>query len=233
MRETLQADQSEGRTRKRARYDEDQSTQSTETSELAAESSISMNDTLEYERLATTPGLSPRTEARRDEIRRAHRYLHDHAEPGLLRIEPLPSSWTPGSEDEQQGAFNSAQAAHRIKSIQEQGSRFSGDRIFSPHLQRDDIAFSSSSRRTDTVPETGLVGDISIDTEKVGGDASTRKTRNKSRSRRTHEAGRERVMNRMRRNISAYLAANEDFQSADDDDACRSPCGQQTGEPDA
>ncbi|KAJ5084758.1 hypothetical protein NUU61_009337 [Penicillium alfredii] len=37
--------------------------------------------------------------AKRNEIRRAHRYLHDHAEPGLFQIGPLPSSWPTDAED--------------------------------------------------------------------------------------------------------------------------------------
>jgi DNA cross-link repair 1C protein len=36
---------------------------------------------------------------KRNEIRCAHRYLHEHAEPGLFQVDPLPSTWSTENED--------------------------------------------------------------------------------------------------------------------------------------
>ena len=54
------------------------------------------------EALVNTSSTSENSQAKakRDEIRKAHRYLHDHTEPGLLQIGPLPSSWPPEGDEE-------------------------------------------------------------------------------------------------------------------------------------
>lgn len=98
-------DEGDLRARKRARYDMDLSTQSTqETSSgiedfsLGTAGASQHHDPKQY----SLHNLSQSEEAarvKRNEIRQAHRYLQAHAEPGLFQVNPLPSTWPTEKED--------------------------------------------------------------------------------------------------------------------------------------
>lgn len=222
MRELLEETQGEGRANKRARYDQSQSTQSSDASEQPGEPAASLAEDLQYEELPVGPGLSPRTRTKRDEIRRAHRYLHEHAEPGLLEIEPLPSSWTPDPEQEQQGTnsparteVNTFASESHANATQELGSKFSGDGASSPRPHHFDLPSSIRPADAVQVPCIDLTEDESNDGE-IKGPMASRQHEVRSKAHRTSAAGRERVMNRLRRNISAFLATHEDLHDVED-----------------
>ncbi|OQE02551.1 hypothetical protein PENSOL_c002G08250 [Penicillium solitum] len=108
MRQTVANDvDDEGdlRARKRARYDMDLSTQSTqETSSGIEDFSLGTADASHHhdQKQDSVHHLSQSEEAaraKRNEIRQAHRYLQEHAEPGLFQVNPLPSTWPTEKED--------------------------------------------------------------------------------------------------------------------------------------
>ncbi|CAI7591543.1 unnamed protein product [Penicillium palitans] len=108
MRQTVANDvDDEGdlRARKRARYDMDLSTQSTqETSSGIEDFSPGAADASQHhdQKQDSLPQLSKSEEAaraKRNEIRQAHRYLQEHTEPGLFQVNPLPSTWPTEKED--------------------------------------------------------------------------------------------------------------------------------------
>jgi hypothetical protein len=108
MRQTISDDaDDEGdlRARKRARYDMDLSTQSTqETSSGIEEFSLVAADASHHhdQKQDTLHYLNQSEEAarvKRNEIRQAHRYLQERAEPGLFQVNPLPSTWPTEKED--------------------------------------------------------------------------------------------------------------------------------------
>lgn len=93
------------RARKRARYEMDLSTQSTqETSSGIEDFSLGTADASQHhdQKKDSLHQLSQSEEAaraKRNEIRQAHRYLQEHAEPGLFQVNPLPSTWPTEKED--------------------------------------------------------------------------------------------------------------------------------------
>ncbi|KAI3222875.1 hypothetical protein DTO012A7_8429 [Penicillium roqueforti] len=93
------------RARKRARYDMDLSTQSTQESSSGIEDlSLGIADASRHpdQKQDSLHRLSQFEEAarvKRNEIRQAHRYLQEHAEPRLFQVNPLPSTWPTGKED--------------------------------------------------------------------------------------------------------------------------------------
>ncbi|CAI7637005.1 unnamed protein product [Penicillium crustosum] len=108
MRQTVANDvDDEGdlRARKRARYDMDLSTQSTqETSSGIEDFSLGTANAnqIHDQKQDSLHQLSQSEEAaraKRNEIRQAHRYLQEHAEPGLFQVNPLPSTWPTEKED--------------------------------------------------------------------------------------------------------------------------------------
>ncbi|KAJ5824008.1 DNA repair metallo-beta-lactamase [Penicillium robsamsonii] len=108
MRQSLTNDvDDEGylRARKRARYDIDLSTQSTqETSSGIEDFSLDTAGASQHYDQKHYPlhNLSQPEEtarAKRNEIRQAHRYLQEHPEPGLFQVNPLPSTWPAEKED--------------------------------------------------------------------------------------------------------------------------------------
>ncbi|CAG8240533.1 unnamed protein product [Penicillium salamii] len=104
MRKIKEDEESESRPIKRARYDTEVSTQSSQ------ETSSGL-DYIEIHPADPTPQAEeqplPRqfgtsedaAREKRNEIRRAHRYLHEHAQPGLLQLDPLPTTWPTADED--------------------------------------------------------------------------------------------------------------------------------------
>jgi hypothetical protein len=99
MRQTAKDDEDEDspRARKRACHSLDTSTQNSQ------ETNPSVADTIQddqHQNLAHQS--SPSAEAarvKRNEIRRAHGYLHENAEPGLFQVDPLPSTWPTEKKD--------------------------------------------------------------------------------------------------------------------------------------
>ncbi|KAJ5497923.1 DNA repair metallo-beta-lactamase [Penicillium expansum] len=93
------------RPRKRVRYDMDLSTQSTqETSSGIEDFSLGTADASQYhdQKQDSLHHLNQSEEAarvKRNEMRQAHRYLQEHAEPGLFQVNPLPSTWPTEKED--------------------------------------------------------------------------------------------------------------------------------------
>ena len=97
-------DEGKLRARKRARYDVDLSTQSTqETSSGIEEFSLSAADTSHHrDQKQDSHYLNESEEAarvKRNEIRQAHRYLQEHVEPALFQVNALPSTWPTEKED--------------------------------------------------------------------------------------------------------------------------------------
>lgn len=97
-------DEGDLRARKRARYDMDLSTQSTQTSSGIEDFSLGTAGASQHhdQKQYSLHNLSQSKEAarvKRNEIRQAHRYLQAHAEPGLFQVNPLPSTWPTEKED--------------------------------------------------------------------------------------------------------------------------------------
>ena len=106
MRQTVKDDEDDDgpRARKRVRCDMDISTQSSqETSSEIDDINLCAADTTQNDQNQTSTCQLSRTEeaarTKRNEIRRAHRYLNEHAEPGLFQVDPLPSTWPTETED--------------------------------------------------------------------------------------------------------------------------------------
>ena len=95
----------DSRAKKGARYDMDLSTQSTqETSSGIEDFSLGIADASHHpdQKQDSLHRLSQFEEAarvKRNEIRRAHRYLQEHAEPKTFKVNPLPSTWPTEKED--------------------------------------------------------------------------------------------------------------------------------------
>jgi hypothetical protein len=108
MRQTVADDaDDEGdlRARKRARYDMDVSTQSTQETSSGIEefsfgaANASQHHDQEHGSLHYLSQSEEAARAKRNEIRQAHRYLQEHAESGLFQVNPLPSTWPTEKED--------------------------------------------------------------------------------------------------------------------------------------
>lgn len=112
MRQTLDQTDDEGgqRSKKRARFEADISTESSQSSDLVEvragtgnkdhKAHSALDGTIEQSSHTScttatsqvSPGNDPE-KAKRAEIKKAHLYLQEHADPSVLQIGPLPSSW--------------------------------------------------------------------------------------------------------------------------------------------
>lgn len=104
MRQTVEDQISDSRPAKRARYDTQASTQSSQETSIDLDyiDSGAINRTHQNRTEDQKPETGHSEEAarnKRNEIRRAHHYLHEHAEPGLFEIGPLPEAWPTATED--------------------------------------------------------------------------------------------------------------------------------------
>ncbi|KAG0153283.1 hypothetical protein PDIDSM_5133 [Penicillium digitatum] len=95
-------DEGDLRTRKRTRYDIDLSTQFTQetnssTEDLSLDTGQHQDQKQDYLQRSSQSGEAARV--KRNEIRQAHRYLQEHAEPRLFHVNPLPSTWPTEKED--------------------------------------------------------------------------------------------------------------------------------------
>ncbi|KAJ5929018.1 hypothetical protein N7454_006866 [Penicillium verhagenii] len=228
MRETLEMQyDEERRARKRARY-EDNSTQSTQSS-ICEELTSDAGGKRQSESSITSK-TPERIQARHEEIRQAHRYLHDNADPEALQIGPLPSS-VPTNEEGNKNDFRT------IVDSQEEEEEEEEEESLTPRLQPYTDSFADDginsdpplpvsqsysqipdSQETDTLTlpisilapsspinlDAALIGDSPPDGEssELGLRAS---------------AGRQRIMSRLHSRISAYIAASEGSYSAWED----------------
>ncbi|KAJ5326577.1 DNA repair metallo-beta-lactamase [Penicillium brevicompactum] len=103
MRQTVEDQGSDSRPTKRARYDTQASTQSSQETSINLSyidtGAIDRNHQNRIEDQEHRPGRSEAARNKRNEIRRAHHYLHEHADPALFEVGPLPESWPPATED--------------------------------------------------------------------------------------------------------------------------------------
>lgn len=253
MRETLEEMHYEDhQAGKRARYDEDFSTQSTDTSNVEAydailgetgcdefqhimqqvneppgqlagtqqPSSLQAFSPLPAQELVPpasqipdVPHTTDRAHAKRNEVRRAHRYLQEHAEPGLLEIGPLPSSWPPEEEHDPEsrpspeaGAGTSAQQISSTK----QGFLVLGDGACSPQPRLSQPG--QDSQHTDTL--TISISESALAPESFASHGETDAQDSEHDEMKTKRAAKDRLMARMRARTAAYLAAQESSYSA-------------------
>lgn len=214
------------RARKRARYEMnvDLSTQSTqETSSEMEEFSLGVADETRYH--DPKQGYSHQSSqseeavrAKRDEIRRAHRYLQEHADPGLIQVDPLPSTWLTETEDR----FDPASAKGReeemlipgqpnlesLATVPQLGSEqttstrtidLTGDGAASPRP----ITQQTESQHTDTL--TLSISESAFDSADQGSVADGLQN---------PEQGQDILSRSRRARVAAYLAAREGTFSA-------------------
>lgn len=113
------------RASKRPRYDMDMdiSTQSTHESSSGVEDTrLGTADATQYRDLTQDPRQLSQSEdaarLKRNEIRRAHRYLQEHAEPELFQVNPLPSTWPTEKADMFGLTNNETSEEHMLSSHQ-------------------------------------------------------------------------------------------------------------------
>ncbi|KAJ5746615.1 DNA repair metallo-beta-lactamase [Penicillium odoratum] len=194
MRMTLNMQYDEEHARKRARY-EDVSTQSSQSSmgeeKQQAQSSVPH----------TIPG---RARTKREEIKRAHRYLQDHADPVAMQIGPLPSS-VPTNEE--------ANSFSTIQDSQEEQEHISSQPdSFNDRMQSPNQSPQLESQQTDTltlpISESVLAPSSPTDADSLLAESPTSGLR---------ASGRQLITSRLRTRISAYLAAQDGSYSAWED----------------
>jgi hypothetical protein len=212
MRQSLeQTDDDDRPHKKRVRYEADVSTESTQSSSVLEEGYANIGDT-NRKAPSTLDGTAEQTSdagqpvksqqsdfdparAKRDEIRKARLYLQGYADPELLEIGPLPSSW-PADE------VTSQTPTSKAPSQGPRGSSFTttGDGASSPHRtsqpsaesQQTDLltlSISDSDLDASPPPDTGPARDIDQTTERTTED---------------------RIASRRRARAAAYLAARDD-----------------------
>lgn len=223
MRETLdlQCDE-EHHARKRARY-EVASTQSTRSSEDEEDeelpSGMAGNHQPESSTLCTIPD---RIQAKNEEIRRAHRYLLEHADPKVLQIGPLPPSV---QTDREENSFNTVNDSEPEATTPRQPTytSFNNDGANSPRPDNQSPSQLQESQQTDSftlpISESALAPSSPIDAETalLAEDSFPIRGEPTSESGLGASAGRQRIMSRLRSRISAYLAAQEGSYSAWED----------------
>ncbi|KAJ5893396.1 DNA repair metallo-beta-lactamase [Penicillium taxi] len=216
MHETLDEDYNTEHTRKRARYARNRSPKSTPSSGVAEESdhSVQMID-IAKPMEATHESNAPapeREHANRDDIRRAHRYLQEHADPGILQIDPLPS-WT---EEDSGTAVTQRQPAvlssPTLADFQIEGGDVDSSQS---HSQHSASRFQQDSQLSDT-----LTISLSM-TESI----------TESDSQKPARGGRDRVMARYRARMAAFIAAQRGTYSAWEDVSLVSAGGHTQEEP--
>ncbi|KAJ5712935.1 uncharacterized protein N7483_010116 [Penicillium malachiteum] len=204
MREKLDSQYEDDRhLRKRPRYDDDLSTQTSEASSVSGESVPNPNTTSQPEPLPPST-IPDQVRKNRKEIRKAHRYLQENADPEL-QIGSLPSS------------FPTEESKDSLTSQDNLKPSFGGDGTCSP---RPEPAVTSSlleSQKTDamTLPisESFLVSTPVDADAALHSDFSPERTRSSDRNLRYGD-GRRRVMARLRGRIAAYLATSDSPYSA-------------------
>ena len=228
MRQTVANDvDDEGdlRARKRARYDMDLSTQSTQETSSGIEdfslgtADASQNHDQKQDSLHQLSQSEEAARAKRNEIRQAHRYLQEHAEPGLFQVNPLPSTWPTEKEDgfdpatgegtEEEDTLTSDQpdlepstTGLRLKSVPSSSTRIidlTSDGTTSPRP----ITQQTDSQQTDS-QQTDI---LSLSISESAFDSSDQ---NSVESGLPSPVRREEALNRSRRaRVAAYLAARE------------------------
>lgn len=225
MRETLdlQYDE-EHHARKRARY-EVASTQSTQPSEDEEEEELpsGTNGKNQPESSIMCP-IPDRVQAKNEEIRRAHRYLLDHADPELLQIGPLPPSVLTNGEEDSFGTIDDSEP-EATTPRQPTYTNFNNDGANSPRPDNQSPSQLQESQQTDSftlpISESALAPSSPLDAETalLAEDSSPDRGEPTSRSGSGLRAstGRQRITSRLRTRVSAYLAAQEGSYSAWED----------------
>ncbi|KAJ5183387.1 hypothetical protein N7492_001003, partial [Penicillium capsulatum] len=240
--------------RKRARYDQNASTQSTESSNIdACDISLSETDRNEFcgsmqpangppgqdpgtqhpsslralfpaiqeprHPASQSPGISrdpDRTTAKRSEVRRAHRYLREHAKPDELGIGPLPSSWPAEEEhnlESKLGLDSRTSTSDHYTSSTRQGCFAVGDDPASPQPHPSQPASQlQDSQHTDSL--TLSISESALAPDSFGSRAESAGRDSKQETMTPRPAAKDRLMARMRARTAAYLAAQEDSYSA-------------------
>ncbi|KAJ6005358.1 DNA repair metallo-beta-lactamase [Penicillium sp. IBT 35674x] len=225
MRETLglQCDE-EHHARKRARY-EVASTQSTQSSEDEEDeelpSGMTGNHQHESSIMCTVPD---RIQAKNEEIRRAHRYLLEHADPKVLQIGPLPPSVQTNREEDSFNTINNSEP-EATTPRQSTYTYLNNDGANSPLPDNQSSSQLQVSQQTDSftlpISESALAPSSPIDAETAllaeDFPADRGVPTSGSGSGLGASAGRQRIMSRLRSRISAYLAAQEGSYSAWED----------------
>lgn len=234
MRQTLEQtdDDNDQCPKKRARYDADASTESSQSSDAVEEGHADMDDTRckphstlngpmeqtydtgQYFSHVSPRSLSPPTQtatsqtkqlpdtdperAKRDEIRRAHRYLQQYANPEILQVGPLPSSWPTDKVNASQ------MPSPKTPSKEPQESSFAsiGDGASSLHSQTRQPSQTQDSQYTDL----GLsISESDLDASPPPGMGPDRDLGHVTEERTTKDR-----ITRRRARVAAYLAARED-----------------------
>ncbi|KAJ5656922.1 DNA repair metallo-beta-lactamase [Penicillium longicatenatum] len=226
MRETLdlQYDE-EHHARKRARYDL-ASTQSTESSE--DEKIPSGTNEQQHAESSIMRTLPDRFHVKNEGIRRAHRYLLQHADPELLQIGPLPSSvLTNEGEDDLSTTGNSGPDVINPHQPTHTDSFSNNDGANSPLPDSQSRSQIQESQQTESftlpisesalAPSSPINADTALLAEESSPDRGEPASQSGSGSGLRASAGRQRIMSRLRTRISAYLAAQDGSYSAWED----------------
>lgn len=160
---------------------------------------------------ADVPHTTDRVHAKQNEVRNAHRYLQEHAEPGLLEIGPIPPSWPPAKEHdwksrpspEAEGA-----TASQHTSSTKQGFLASGDGACSPQP----ASQPQDSQLTDSLTLSLSESVIAPHSPRQDGESNHQDPGDEVMQ--TKKAARARLMARLRARTAAYLAAQESSYSA-------------------
>ena len=136
--------------------------------------------------------------AKRDEIRRAHRYLQQHADPEALQVGPLPSSWP--ADEVNAGQMPSPKTPS--KGPQESSFATTGDGASSSHPQTPQPSQPQDSQYTDL----GIsISESDLDASPPPGMGPDRDLGQATEERTTKYR-----ITRRRARVAAYLAARED-----------------------
>lgn len=225
MRETVDLQYNEEHhARKRARY-EVASTQSTQSSNDEENEELPTGTNGRHQpESSVTCTISDRVPAKNEEIRRAHRYLLEHADPELLQIGPLPLSVQPNGEAD---SFNTIESSEHEVTIPRQPTYtdFNNDGANSPLPNNQSPSQIQESQHTDSftlpisesalAPSSPIDADAALLAEEFPSDRGEPSSETGSGLRAS--AGRQRIMSRLRTRISAYLAAQEGSYSAWED----------------
>lgn len=228
MRQTVANDvDDEGdlRARKRARYDMDLSTQSTQETSSGIEdfslgtADASLHHDQKQDSLHHLSQSEEAARAKRNEIRQAHRYLQEHAEPGLFQVNPLPPTWPTEQEDRFDPASDE-RSEEEDTLISDQpdlepsatGLRFRSDPTTSTRIIDLTGDGTTSPRPITQQTDSQHTDALSLSVSESAFDSSDR---NSVENGLADPARREETLNRSRRaRVAAYLAAREGTFSA-------------------
>ncbi|OQE39008.1 hypothetical protein PENCOP_c007G07097 [Penicillium coprophilum] len=228
MRQTVAKDvddEGDPRARKRARYDIELSTQSTqETSSGVEDFSLGSAGASQHhdQKQDSLHHLSQAEEAarvKRNEIRQAHRYLQKHPEPQLFQVNPLPPTWPTEKEDKFDRASDEG-SEEEVTLISDQPDlepSATGLRLMSEPNTSTGIIDLTGDDPTSPCPVTQQTGSQRTDvlSLSISESAFDSPDQNSVENGLRDPARGEDILNRSRRaRVAAYLAAREGTFSA-------------------